>query len=322
MNKKLKIGLIVSCLSFTGLSAGIASLIALSTNSIYKSNNYINGSGDGFQIKGEKTSFYGSLYANNDSSSSINQIFKTKLFSNIERNTTIKSTLSNLTLKINEMNDNFGNITFVDGTTSKNVSPGDKVQLKIIANKNYQFVNLKISFMGNEIESAPIQNTDTTSESKISLYEFEIPNITYTKDLLDSFYFQAYFSKKNDENNSGVIDTQNSYIYKLTKDTALDDNISCGLKSEFEKMGNIAKVTNKSVEFVVMLNGYQLSIGTFHIPTGCNVTFLNNSTDTQSPKAKVVPLENTDKSILYTNDVVYIWRSANFSQDIYIMIYE
>lgn len=345
MTKRFKMGLIVSCLSFASLSAGIGAFIGVSTNSIYRSSdNKISSNGDRVVIKGVNESATAKISKVNDPS----------------RQTSVRNTLATDTPTTNggkiriQIEDNlskYGNLTFIDSDSSNAVdehivvtTPGKEVRLQININDGYDFANLSIKHtyqVNNEDssnESTTVTKTvewnditNSNAKAGIKTFSFIMPEIISfdngsinSKDLLT---FETYFSEKKDSTLDtslpGVIDTDNSYIYKLTENTKLDDNkdIQNSLKAEFEKMGKIAKDTNQDVDFVIMLNNYTLEVGVYHIPEGVNVTFLNNKNDTAHPNSKIVSMECCNKSFLYTLDTVAIWRSASFDADIYITSY-
>ena len=175
--------------------------------------------------------------------------------------------------------------------TQITAKPGDTIYVAAVANVGYTLKNLKVYGANPNIMLGVVSMLQTENSG---VYAFTIPN----DDEDSENAFQPDVKNPLIEVlNKGVIHVvasftksqvaswaynfnYRSYVLDLEKDTILDDsnpNLNLINLDQFEDIG---VKHDDTINFIIFLNGHNLSVGTFTIPHGVTLTLINNRTNT------------------------------------------
>lgn len=257
-------------------------------------NNYVENNSNGSIIQGgqsssNQTQVTTPTYPSYDSNNSQNQTQLVNKFAysevslfNVSENIinnelSYKITLTNSVLER-------GSVVFIQGNeelTTITARPGDTVTLKVTANDGYTVRQVNVYGESESIKLGVESNGN-------SLYSFVIPQPTITDPItgqemdhpfqvgedgvhVSVEFIQSSFGQWTFEYNTDGLGT---YILNLSGDTLLDDSIQgLALQSIIDGAKNIS--------YQINLNGHDIIIGKFTIPSTSNL-ILNNTTNTKS----------------------------------------
>lgn len=207
-----------------------------------------------------------------------------------------------LKIKTSSQLEKYGSIEFITNngeSTNKDTitaKPGDKVQVKVtITDSNYTLTDLKIFSNGNPSITLGIQ------KEQDNIYSFVLPQETLDNGEKNPFYsstdlvVRAKFGPTKYNNWTYDIESKSYNIVVPQNDWVFDDVADANYKLQegsLEHNKDEDEIPGENViQYRIYLDGHDMTIKNMTIPSGAQLMFINNKTNTTNGTTPKVSLE-------------------------------
>ena len=305
MNKKLKIGLFsFAGLAVAGVVGGVTAGVLLNqqNSTVNKNNNFVS------NTQNTQSSAY-SLQSAFDKT--------TQQFTVTIKNG--KNGLGVLKLvdasKLNNKSNKITTEQFKNALTDTLIAnAGDKIYVAVVAEEGYELRDLKVwgSNPNITLETTREDVAQPLSNNKFSggVYSFVLPSNTTTNE--EENQGQDFKFPIDEEGTIHVDGTfvktsvqawkwsykYKSYVINLDKDITLDNNNSDLNINKVVENGEVETSKLDTIPFIIFLNGHNVNVKTFTIPSGATLMFIKNTENTNTGDVSKIQLSN-DKEMNY-----------------------
>ncbi len=232
------------------------------------------------------------------------------------------------TLTINNKDPEKGTVTFTDGNVSGQFAIGETITLAVsIKDPNYVPEQIKVHSQSNVDKDGIGNNTLGVNQIDGATYEFKLPPETSPDGRPNPFYDGnkslsvdvSWTLKSINSWEYEWIDGTDSGLYAISvnEDNFIFDDVAHPDLAMKTVQDSLTGANKANVIFRIYLNGHNMAIRNMTIPSGVQLMFINNKTNTNNGERPVISLTKDSKFSEYdVHGVIGRWGSVDFSKEL------